>query len=265
MAFMAIPPEPFTLPDQDVRKIVHLLGGVIATSGDVHEKRRQLMDGLCGMIRASAWVWAMSQFHPDKPPSSLGFVHGGFDEDRFARYLAAINHPEMEVVMRPSSLELQAKGTHLTRTRRQMDPQFLLEKSAVREFWEKADIGDLMTSMRPMQDGGTSAIGIYRRRAQCDFTERETKIAHIVLSEVPWLHFQAFPDQRSREITSLYPRHRTVLNCLCEGWSRKKIAEHLGLSTNTIHGYSKAVFKHFGVHSQAELLARFSRGDGGDR
>ena len=85
------------------------------------------------------------------------------------------------------------------------------------------------------------------------------------LSEVPWLHFKAFPDKLSQETTNLYPRHRTVLNCLCEGWSRKKIADHLGLSPNTIHGYSKVVFKHFGVHSQAELMARFSKGDGGDR
>lgn len=97
------------------------------------------------------------------------------------------------------------------------------------------------------------------------FVEREARIAHIVLSEVPWLHFKAFPDRQSKEMTNLYPRHRTVLNCLCEGWSRKTIADHLGLSTNTVHGYSKVIFKHFGVHSQAELVARFSKGDGGDR
>ncbi len=62
----------------------------------------------------------------------------------------------------------------------------------------------------------------------------------------------------------LYPRHRTVLILLCEGWNRKKIATHLGLSINTIHGYSKVIFKHFKVHSQAELIARFTQGDGGD-
>ena len=255
----------FTLPEQDVRQIVRLLGEVIAAPGEIHHKRRLLMEGLCALIDATAWVWAMSEFHPDKPPSSVGLVHGGFDEQRFARYLDAINHPAMEPVMRPSSLELQAKGIHLTRTRHQMDPLYLLENSAAGEFWEKAGIGPLITSMRPMASGGMSAIGIYRELGKPHFTEREAKIAHIILSEVPWLHFQAFPDKQSQEITNLYPRHRTVLNCLCEGWPRKKIADHLGLSTNTIHGYSKVVFKHFGVHSQSELVARFSKGDGGDR
>ncbi len=257
--------DPPSLSEKDVRKIVRLLGEVIAVRGDIHQKRRLLMDGLCGLIDATAWVWAMSEFHPDKPPSSIGLEHGGFAEERFARYLDAINHPAMEPVMRPSSHELQTRGVHLTRTRFQMDPNGQLENSSAGLFWDKANIGPLMTSMRPMNGGGMSAIGIYRELDQPHFVEREAQIVHIILSEVPWLHFQEFPDKPSQEITNLYPRHRTVLNCLCEGWSRKKIANHLGLSTNTIHGYSKVIFKHFDVHSQAELLARFSKGDGGDR
>ena len=259
------PDQPFTLPEPDVRKIVNLLGGVIAAPGDIHEKRRLLMDGLCVMIDATAWVWAMSEFHPDKPPLSVGLLHGGFDEARFACYLDAINHPDMQQVMRHSSLEYHRKGTHLTRTRRQMDPDHILEASAAAASWEKADIGDLMVSTRPMEGGGVSAIGIYRNLGGNPFNERQAKIAHIVLSEVPWLHFHSFPDQPSREITKLYPRHRMILNCLCEGWSRQKIADHLGLSVNTVHGYVKVIFKHFRVHSQSQLVARFSKGDDGDR
>ncbi len=52
----------------------------------------------------------------------------------------------------------------------------------------------------------------------------------------------------------LVPRHRTVLNLLGDGWNRKKIVGHLGISLNTVHGYVKDIFKHFGVHSQPELL-----------
>ncbi len=253
------------LAEDDVRRMVRLLGFVIADQGDFQEKRRKLMDGLCEIINATSWVWSMSEFHPDKPPSSVGLIHGGFDEQRFATYLEAINHPAMEEVSRISSLELQSKGIHLTRTRQQMDPLSLLDRSAAGPLWRKIDIGPLLMSLRPMQGGGVNAIRVYRTLGEPHFTERESKIAHIILSEVPWLHFQSFPDKESQEITNLYPRHRTVLNLLCEGWSRKKIAEHLGLSVNTIHGYAKIIFKHFGVHSQSELLARLTIGDGGDR
>ena len=253
-----------TLAESDVRRIVRLLGEVIVAPGEIHDKRRLLMDGLCELIDATAWVWSMSQFHPDKPPSSIGLIHGGFDEPRFARLLEAINHPALEAVSRPSSLELQEKGTHLTRTRLQMDPQSLLDQSAVGPYFEKANIGPIIMSLRPMKGGGVNAIRLYRTLGEPPFNERESKVAHIILSEVPWLHYEAFPDQACHEITNLYPRHRTVLNCLCEGWSRQKIADHLGLSINTVHGYAKVIFKHFGVHTQSQLVTRFTKGDGGD-
>ena len=247
-----------------MRRIVRLLGEVIVAPGEIHDKRRLLMDGLCELIDATAWVWSMSQFHPDKPPSSIGLIHGGFDEARLAKLFEAINHPALEAVSRPSSLELQEKGIHLTRTRLQMDPQSLLDQSAVGPYFEKANMGPIIISLRPMNGGGVNAIRIYRTLGEPPFDERETKIAHIILSEVPWLHYEAFPDPACHELASLYPRHRTVLNCLCEGWSRQKIADHLGLSINTVHGYAKVIFKHFGVHTQSELVTRFTKGDGGD-
>lgn len=263
MSCPLLPDSP--LSERDVRDIVRLLGEVIAAPGGIQEKRRMLMDGLCDLIDATSWVWCMAEFDPDKPPAFVGLIHGGFDEERFARYIEAMNHPAMEPVTRPSSIELRERECHLTRTQRQMDPICLLEQSDAAPFWQRANVGALMTSQRPMEDGGISGIGIYRELGRPHFDEREARIAHIILSEVPWLHFKAFPDRESREVAQLYPRHRTILNLLCDGWSRKKIADHLDLSINTVHGYSKAIFKHFGVHSQSELIARFSKGNGGDR
>jgi DNA-binding CsgD family transcriptional regulator len=253
------------LCESDVRAMVRLLGDVIAAPGDINAKRRLLMDGLCQLIGATAWVWGMAEFDPEKPPAFIGLVHSGFDEERFASYIEAINHPAMEAVARPSSLELKQRGVHLTRTLRQLDPRSMMENSLAGPLWKKANIGSLMISQRPMEGGGISALAVYRDLCDIQFNEREAKIAHIVMSEVPWLHFTAFPDQASQDITRLYPRHRTVLNLLGDGWPRKKIAAHLGISENTVHGYVKEIFKHFGVHSQSELLSRFTKGDGGDK
>ena len=257
-------PVDTTLDESDVRRIVRLLGEIISSPGGITEKRRMLMDGLCEIIAAPVWVWCMCEFDPDKPPSFIGFEHGGWDEERFTRYIEAMNHPDIERVTRPSSIELQEKATQLTRTLRQIDPSMQLENSPAWPFWQKANIGAIMTSVRPMAGGGNSGVAVYRDVGQPQFTEREARIAHIILSEVPWLHFQAYPDKESQEITRLYPRHRTVLNLLCEGWSRKKIAAHLSISENTVHGYAKVIFRHFGVHSQSELITRLTKGDGGD-
>lgn len=245
--------------------MVGLLGDVIAEPGGIQEKRRLLLDGLCKQIDATAWVWYMAEFDPDKPPSIVGLSHSDFDEERYVRFLKAMNHDATEAFTRPLLLEHQAQGTRFTVALRRMDPGCVLENSPAAPFWREANIGSLMTSERPMPGGGISAIGVFRELGRPHFDEREAKTASILLSEISWLHFTAFPGRSSQDITSLYPRLRTVLNMLCEGWSRREIATKLGLSENTIHSYAKTVFKHFGVHSQAELITRFTRGDGGDR
>jgi len=47
------------------------------------------MNGLCQLVDATSWVWCMAEFDPDKPPSFIGFEHGGWDEERFAKYVEA--------------------------------------------------------------------------------------------------------------------------------------------------------------------------------
>lgn len=257
-----IPESPLT--EADVRVIVRLLGDVLAAPGGSREKRRLLMERLCTVVNSSAWVWCMADYVPDQQLGHSGILHGGFDDSRFASFLEALNHPAMEAVSARSSKDFLENGVHITRNLPQLEqggPPMM--DSEAGPWWKKADIGTLMVSLRPMEAGGASAIGFYRNTGAPHFNERETRIAHIVLSGVPWLHYAAFPNQEF--ITRLYPRHRTILNLLCDGWSRKKIADHLGLSVNTVHGYARTIFRNFGVHTQSELLSRFTLGDGGDQ
>lgn len=53
----------------------------------------------------------------------------------------------------------------------------------------------------------------------------------------------------------LSPRERETLLLLLRGGSEKEIAEELGLSYKTLHQYVVSVYRKFGVHSRAELLA----------
>ena len=256
------PQSPLT--EKDVRTIIRLLGDVIAAPGGFREKRRFLMDRLSVIVDCAAWVWCMADYVPDQPLGHSGIIHGGFDDARFASFLEALNHPAMEAVSAPSSGEFLKNGVHMTRNLPQLERSGGdMMKSEAGHLWRKANIGTLMISLRPMAAGGASAIGFYRKIGAPHFDERETRIAHIVLSGVPWLHYASFSGLEL--FTRLYPRHRTILNLLCDGWSRKKIADHLGLSVNTVHGYIRTIFRHFGVHTQSELLSRFTHGDGGDQ
>lgn len=126
----------------------------------------------------------------------------------------------------------------------------------------ESENGPLMVAQQPAEDGTISRIGVYRAPALPCFNERETSIADVIFSQVSWLHLRAFPREEDLALVRLYPRHRTVAKFLQEGWSRKKIAGHLQLSINTVHGYARAIFLHFGVHSQAELIYRLTKGGG---
>jgi len=224
------------------------------------------MDGLCELIEADSWVWAlMCQQGDGKPQVYVNFLHGGFDEERFALLLEALEHPDMSWVAQSFFQELKSKGTHITRTREQILGNDVYQQTKAINVWAKADVGPVMLSMRPLDEESGSSIAIYRRADAPPFTERQARMAHIILTEVPWLHLMGWPEDRGVTVPQLSRRPRIVLNLLLEGLDRKTIADRLDLSVHTVNDYCKEVYRHFGVNSQAALMSRFHRGNGGDR
>jgi DNA-binding NarL/FixJ family response regulator len=47
---------------------------------------------------------------------------------------------------------------------------------------------------------------------------------------------------------------RSTLSCLLEGTSENEAAACVGISRHTVHGYITALYRHFRVKSQVELL-----------
>ena len=251
--------------ESDVRSMVRLLGEVAAMDGDHAVKKRCLLDGLCGMINARAWVWGLVlEPTPHEQPVFLSFLYGGFDEKRFADFLQALDHPDLAEYTAPFLLELKRRQAHTTRMRQQIDPtnRFLLCDAY--PLWIKAGVYPGIISSRPVDATSMSTIAIYRSPDEPPYSERDLRLAHIILSEVPWLHEQGWPDDRGVTVPRLSLRQRQTLNLLLQGFSRKQIADSLTISLHTVGDYIKDVYRHFGVQSQAELMHRFLSGDGGD-
>lgn len=169
----------------------------------------------------------------------------------------------MTPIHAPFAKELGERKCHLTRLRQQIDPTHAFLKSGAAPFWEKADIGAVIMSLRPFPSGYYSLIGIYRRFDAPLFNERDSQLAHIVLSNVPELHQHGLPEEHAAQLIRLAPRERMTLDLLVQGYTRAEIARHLEISLHTANDYAKSVFEYFEVHSQAALIARFRRGDGG--
>jgi DNA-binding CsgD family transcriptional regulator len=65
--------------------------------------------------------------------------------------------------------------------------------------------------------------------------------------------------ESQRGLAGLTPQLRATLERLLAGETEKKIAAQLGVRPATVHEYVGKIYRHFGVHSRAELMAYFIR------
>lgn len=249
------------IQENDARAMVRLLGSTAACPGGHQHKKRFLMDGLSDLIGADAWLWALScRKEAGATEVHVGYLRGGFDESQFVSLLHAVDHPAVADAQRGFFEQLTASMQHATVGRSQMDPDGLVPTTGAHQHFVNADIGDLMVTAYPLDENSMSSIGMYRRLNGGEFTEREKRIAHIVLGEVPWLHMTGWPEDRGASVPQLFPRQRVVLNLLLDGLGRKQIAYNLEITENTVAGYVKDLYRHFGVRSQPELMNKFLSG-----
>lgn len=257
--------ESSPISETDVREIARILGEVAAMKPDPEVRRGWLMRELARLIEADSWVWGVAPLiEPDKQPVYLYQQTGGFDEERMSRYLVAVEHPDTGAMTAPLAEALILAGSQVTRRVDQIVPLERYRNSPAWPYWQAADIGPILITLHPLPGKGISCIGFYRSARSPLFKPRESRIAHILLSEVAVLHEAGLPHQAASSTPVLPPRCRLILNHLVTGLPRREVARHLGLSINTVSGYMKMIFKHFQVHSRAELISRFHRGDGGD-
>ena len=251
--------------EDDARAMVRLLGETAACPGGHQEKKRFLMNGLSELVGADAWLWALTcRLTPGEPQIHVGFVRDGFEEEQFMKFLKIVEHPALAEGSRLFFESVVDRMKQTTMTRLEMDPEQIVARSEVQQSWDEADLGDMILSGHPLDANSLSSIGIYRRKDGGHFTDREKKMAHIVLSEVPWLHMAGWPEDRGATVPQLSPRQRMVLNLLLDGLGRKQIAHHLEITENTVSGYVKDLYKYFGVQSQPELMRKFLTGQIGN-
>jgi DNA-binding CsgD family transcriptional regulator len=107
--------------------------------------------------------------------------------------------------------------------------------------------------------GDRSGLVLRREGQRPGFSTRDHAVVcevHALLAPLiggPLAHFaEASP-------LDLPQRVQDVLRCLLEGAGDKQIAARLALSRFTVNQYNKHIYRHFGVESRPELLARWIR------
>jgi len=251
--------ETSLLTEKDVRAIVRLLGETCTLDGTLNEKKHFLMTGLGRMIDTQAFGWVHAvEMVPGQLPVYTAFICGGFNEEVLPRFIQIQSHPDMARLSTTLSRALQGRTKPLTRTLQQLMPIEEFYTAEVAKEWRACGIYPRVLHFHPLADGTFSGIAIYRHCHKPILTPREAKIAHVILSSVPWLHeAQGAAGERTTQVPQLPVRERLVLELLLQGYSRKAIAATMGISINTVAGYAKNVYRFFGVASHGELSRLF--------
>jgi DNA-binding CsgD family transcriptional regulator len=103
------------------------------------------------------------------------------------------------------------------------------------------------------------AISLFRNGANtAAFTREECGVVSEIHSKLGWVYDLGLQYERSGQVSAevLQPRLVKLLEQLLPGYSEKQVAARLGYSPHTVHTYIKAIYKHFGVSSRSELLAK---------
>lgn len=206
------------LPEADVRNMIRLLGEVAAHQGSVVERKHFLMSELCRMVGCDYWAWVLiAEMVPGKLPVYVGFQHGGFSEEQLKCYLTIHAHPDMAWISEPWAEDIARMTSTVTRTLEQIVPEERFDTTDVARIWAETDAKPRLLCAVPIESGGHSGIGMYRRYDSAPFTDREARIVHILMSEVQWLHQLGWPEDKAVDVPRMTARQRMVLELLLQG------------------------------------------------
>jgi len=254
---------------QDVRDAYRLIGE--CRDLGVHPALwfPRMLEGLCRLFGALTATggegWWVRPHRPIEPISAFQSGLKGRDYELFMAYMRA-NGTATDPIYRPLQ---HVPDRLITRTRRQVVSDAVWYRSGVfNENFRPAGIDHRLVSLGQVSDAGAIiGIDLDRPLGDQDFSAREQYLLHFFHDELGRLIGRSLVSATEPGPEKLSPRLRQTLACLLDGDSEKQVAARLSLSHATTHQYVTALYRRFGVHSRAQLLAHVMRriGSGSSR
>lgn len=225
--------------EDDIRGMLRLIGQIHRMSGEPLARWRCLLDGLCHLVRADVGIMArIVNELPNQQRWITSVVdYGSPTDDERQQILGYFKVHEF----------VEAKHS----------PE--VDQSSWGGAWycEAADTDQFLFGLcRTPQSEFCYGLGLHRRPNHPPFLEEHRRIIDLFMSELSWLYQSILSLPGDSRGISLSPRLSQTLERLMAGDSEKQVAYNLGLSQHTVHGYIKTIYRHFGVSSRGELLAR---------
>ncbi len=189
----------------------------------------------------------------DPPPVEVGWA-GPWARQRFLDYLrdsGPTGDPMLRRVM-------QVPRQLVTRSRDQLfDDRDWYRSAHFNDYHRVSEVDQIIQSLYRLPDGRVNVICLMRALGDPPFSARDRRMLHLFHHELGPMIGPTLARAPAAPIPDLSPRLRQTLDCLLSGQSEKRTAELLGISQATAHQYITALYRHYGVHSRAQLLARW--------
>jgi DNA-binding CsgD family transcriptional regulator len=258
----------------DVRAVLRLVGECRELGDDPARWYMHLFAGLAGLAGGGVVMGGEVAGVRSGPVVAVGLVdwgwEHGFDRVGWERGMAELrDNPQMtrNVSFTRYRARLAASdGVCLARTDMIADRTWDRAWD-FRNIVEPGGADHSLYCFRSIAGSGDGYAGVIIARAlgDADFSARDKAVVREAMAAVAPLVGGPLARFGEPSPADLSPRLRQVLRCLLEGDTDKQVAAQLGLTRHTVNQYTKVIFRHFGVTSRAELLARWVRHGWGGR
>ncbi|MCB8881468.1 hypothetical protein ACELLULO517_14555 [Acidisoma cellulosilytica] len=172
------------------------------------------------------------------------------DEGHFKDILEVWDKREID----PSFLlPMQRVGAFRSYSFRRELPASWFESAFYQRYYASVGTVDALFVAFPLNKDCESHVGLY---AQTTFTDEQIAKLSYALRGIKWFHRHMMLSYGLVVASSpLTPAERKVMQLLLTSASEKDIARQLLLSAATVHQYIVGIFRKFGVHSRAGLMA----------
>ena len=255
---------PTRLRNADVVAVMRHMADVAALKADPVAQRQHLIDGLNALVGTRVgWMFVADDWRPGRRPVIRHQVLASDPDPMFLTYMAEFG------VKVP--LEAEPYADHALRDGSEeqtwvKDQVFSIPDARVRyapsmHLYDGADLTDGLVSL--YRDGPARdrivGVALHRLHGGAKLTARERLMVRLAVVEMKHLARRGHLPLAPPDDPPLPPRLQQVKERMLRGAGVKRVARELGLSVWTVREHVQRLYKHYGVNSREELMAKFVR------
>ncbi len=246
------------LNEARARRLLGLVADLRHVPAQREEQLQHLLRGLLDVVGAPVALLLEDQ---DFRPGGRGRVTEVTDVgmDDYARRVAWPLYAQLGSAWDPAVAQMMKAGNASLAVRRQdiVTDHDWYDSGYVADLRRTIRLDHVMYSLVPgRRPAAVRVLAVNRAWGERAFNRQDLRLLRAFHEACAWLH-DSPADELGGMNRPLPARLARVLTELLRAKSDKEIALTLGLSTHTVRGYVKEVYRSVGVTSRAELVVRF--------